>query len=131
MMHGFFTSVPVTNAMLVSAVDECCEIEEPECKIFTNADDEEVFLEDTGMMVMREMMNMRMKNDLPTECLPPLSTVFMMPSHWPNIACQKFPIQAPPPLKCHRLEVPVWVVCKEAWEAQEKKLWEAYNDIQK
>ncbi|KIJ90242.1 hypothetical protein K443DRAFT_15402 [Laccaria amethystina LaAM-08-1] len=121
MMRGYFTSVPikqpVTNAVLTRTVDEHCEIEEDECEFLTgywsdtsDVDEDKVLLEDTSPITVNSLSMMPLQS---------------------NIACPKFPIRAPPPLKHHRLEIPVWVVRKEAQEAQEKKLWEAYKDIQR
>ena len=141
MMCGFFSSVPVTNAVPARAVNEHREIEEPGCEIFTgywsdisNADDDdEVLPEGTGDDGHEGDDEQEDEVERLTNRMSPtaVNSMSMMPSHWPDVACQKFPIRAPPPLKRRRLEVPVRVVRKEAWEAQEKKLWEAYNDIQK
>lgn len=102
MMHGFFTSVPATNVVLVSIVDERCEIEEPECKIFTgywsdisNADDDdEVLPEGTGDDGHEGDDEQKDEVEQLTNRMSPtaVNSMSMMPLHWPNVACQKFPI---------------------------------------
>ena len=102
MMRGFFSSVPVTNAVPASAVNECCEIEEPECEIFTgyvsdisNVDDnDEVLPEGTvddgheGDDEQEDAVEQLTNRMSPTA----VNSMSMIPSHWPDIACQKFPI---------------------------------------
>ena len=109
MMRGFFTSVPVTNAVPASAVDKRHEIKEPECEIFTGYwsdisnvdDDDEVLPEGTGDDGHEGDDEQEDEVERLTNRMSPtaVNSVSMMPSHWPDVACQKFPIRAPPPLK--------------------------------